>query len=157
MCGCGGVHGYRGVGVVAGGHAWLPGACVGCGGHAWLPGGACVVAGGVHGCWGACMVAGGCAWLPGGMHGCWGVWVGYDEIRFTERVVRILLECILVHLLIWNLVDTGVNTQLHQLVEIVDHSTLCTVFIDQSITVHMLIGSILYRHIFTSVKYFHTQ
>ena len=64
--------------MVAGGHAWLQGACmvgrecVLAGGHAWLWGGACMVAEG------ACMVAGGghgCrghAWLWGGMHGCRG-------------------------------------------------------------------------------------
>ena len=62
----GGMHGCRGVCVVAGGHAWL-----------WR---ACVVAGGMHGCReGACMVVGGCAWLQGvcmvvgGMRGCRGV------------------------------------------------------------------------------------
>ena len=75
------------------------------GGHAWLQG-ACVVMGGMCSCWGVCVVAGGVwlgghAWLLGGMHGCggWGhvclrggACVGYDEIL----AVRILLECILV-------------------------------------------------------------
>ena len=69
-----------GVCMVAGGHAWLLGACM-------VVGGACVVAGrghawlwgcawlqrGVHGCGVACMVAGGCEKLQGGgMHGCRG-------------------------------------------------------------------------------------
>ena len=75
--------GMRGCG---GGHAWLwRGACVvggmhGCGGvHGW----------GVCGCGGACVVAGGHAWLWGGMHR-----IRRDMVN--ERVVRILLECILV-------------------------------------------------------------
>ena len=54
----------RGVCMVAGGHAWLPGGMHGCGGQ-----GACMVAGGVCGCQGLCVVAGGHAWLLGGMHG----------------------------------------------------------------------------------------
>ena len=49
-----------------------------------------MVAGGdMHGCGGACMVAGVCAWLWGGVHRIRG-----DTVN--ERVVRILLECILV-------------------------------------------------------------
>ena len=74
------------------------------GGHVWLLPGGCMVAprggmcgcsrGGVgmHGfCWGACMVfAGGHVWfLPGGVHR-----IRRDTVN--ERVVRILLECILV-------------------------------------------------------------
>ena len=63
MRGCWGcVCDCRGVCVVAGGHVWLPGACV-------------VVGGSMHGCWGGmrgcgegCVVAG-------------GVCIGYDEIR----------------------------------------------------------------------------
>ena len=47
-------------GVVAGGHAWLPGACVVAGGHAWLPGN-------MHGCGGACVVARGCMIVGGGV------------------------------------------------------------------------------------------
>ena len=101
----GGMHGDRG-------HVWLQGAC-GCRGHAWLWGAwlwgawlwgawlwgawlwgcawlqrACMVVGGVPGCWGACMV-GGCAWWQEGVHG-----IRQDTVN--ERVVRILLECILV-------------------------------------------------------------
>ena len=51
------------------------------------------------------MVGGGRAWLWGGMHGCGGVCViegGMRRIRrdmVNERVVRILLECILVLLM----------------------------------------------------------
>ena len=59
--------------MVAGGCAWLSGACM-AGGHVWL--------GGVHGC-------GGHAWLPGGVH-----MIQQDTVN--ERAVRILLECILV-------------------------------------------------------------
>ena len=68
------------------------------GGHAWLLWGVCVVAlGGICGCsGGVCVVAaGGHAWLlPGGC--------AWDTVRYggtvNERVVRILLECILVKL-----------------------------------------------------------
>ena len=68
VCGCQGVmhgwgHAWWGVCVVAGGCAWLQGACmVARGGCVWL--GVCVWL------WGACMVAwqGVCAWLSGGMH-----------------------------------------------------------------------------------------
>ena len=91
---------------------WLQGGGHGCGGgHVWLPGGACVAAGGhasggMHG-WGACMVTGGMhgcrghVWLWGDMHGCRGhVWLwGMHRIQrdmVNERVVHILLECILV-------------------------------------------------------------
>ena len=114
MCGCWGVC------MVAGGHAWLQGGMHGCEGHTWLRGhawllgehawllggmhgcwGACMVAGGMHGCWGACMVAGGmhgcggCVWLLGGMCGCGRVH-RIRRDRVNKRVVRILLECILV-------------------------------------------------------------
>ena len=98
----GGVHGCRGVCMVAGGACMVArgaymvvggdmcgcwGACmVTKGEHAWLWGGMCGCWGGMHGCqgacgcWGACMVAGGHAWL-GGMCGRGGACVGYDEIR----------------------------------------------------------------------------
>ena len=65
--------------------------------------GACVVAGGMHSCWGdgghawlgGVWLWGGCAWLWGGVCGCRGVHrIRRDTV--TERVVRILLECILV-------------------------------------------------------------
>ena len=109
MHGCqGGVHGCWG-----GGHAWLRG-------HAWLLGGvhgcwgACMVAGGdMHGCWGACVVKGECM-VKGGMCGKGGVCMVakggcvakgghvWDTTKYgdtiNERAVRILLECILVHL-----------------------------------------------------------
>ena len=82
------------------------------------PGGAQWVGGGRQGGQGACMVAlggcvwlllGGCAWfLQGGMHGCsGGVCMvaarghAWETMRYrdtiNERVVRILLECILVY------------------------------------------------------------
>ena len=74
-------------------------------GHAWL------LQGVVHGfCWGACMVfARGHAWfLPGGHawfflggHAWFFLGGGMHRIRrdtVNERAVRILLECILVHL-----------------------------------------------------------
>ena len=108
----GGMRGCSGGCMVApGGHAWLLGGMCGCsgecawllwGGHAWLLQGACVVAPG--GCvvargacmvaWGACMVApDGYAWLLWGGH-------AWDTLRYrdtvNERVVHILLECILV-------------------------------------------------------------
>ena len=114
VCGCSG-----GACVVAPGrHAWLlPG------GHAWLLwGGMCgclggymVALGGMHGCSGGCMVApagmhgcgGACVVALGGVHGC--SWEGvhgcsgrhaWDTTRYgdtvNERVVCILLECILV-------------------------------------------------------------
>ena len=80
----GGMHGWQGVCMVAGGCAWLLGE----------RGGACIVAGGMRGCWGACVVAGGHVWLPGdvwlpGGHAwLWGACVvaggaciGHDEIR----------------------------------------------------------------------------
>ena len=115
----GGMHGCsRGACMVApGGHAWLLQ-----GGHAWLlPGdmhgcsqGACMVAPRGH-AWlllgGACMVAlgGACVVAPRGcMCGCSGevhAWLlpgghAWDMTRYgdmiNERVVRILLECILV-------------------------------------------------------------
>ena len=116
MCGCqGGMCGYQGVCMVARGHVWLRGGtCMVAGGMhgCW---GACMVA------WGVCMVAGD-AWLPRGMRGCWGhVWLQRDGVHgcrgcawlpqgcvvvggvhrirrdtVNERVVRILLECILV-------------------------------------------------------------
>ena len=90
--GWGGMHGCS-----RGWHAWLlwgdlhcSGGVCGCsrGGHAWL------LWGGMHGCsGGACMVAlGGHAWLLGGH--------AWDTTRYGdtihERVLRILLECILV-------------------------------------------------------------
>ena len=88
-------------------HGFWWGGMHGCWGrHAWL------LAGGVHGCWwggvwllGACVVAGGGhVWLlVGGVHGCWGgmcgCWGGIHRIWWytvNERVVCILLECILV-------------------------------------------------------------
>ena len=86
--------------VALGGHAWLLlGGMHGCsGGHAWLlPGGhVWLLLGGMHGCsWGACMVApvgGECVVALGGH--------AWDTMRYgntvNERVVRILLECILV-------------------------------------------------------------
>ena len=66
--------------------------------------GACMVAGGMHGCggWGACMVAGGHAWQWRGVCGCGGhAWLqggmrGIRQDTVNERVVPILLECILV-------------------------------------------------------------
>ena len=89
-------------------------------GHAWLLGGGhtCVVAGG--GVWmvaGGCVVAGGCAWLQGhawlrgGMHGCGGACIGYDEILSMSgwRVVRILMECILVVVYLWDVTDFQKN------------------------------------------------
>ena len=87
MCSCwGGMRGCRGACVVAGGCAWLWGACMVTGG-VWLLGGCVVARGGVHGCQGVCMVVG-CVWFLGGMRGCWGACmvargacVGYDEIR----------------------------------------------------------------------------
>ena len=110
--GGGGMHGCsRGVCVVApGGHAWL------LWGVAWLLLRACVVAprAGMHGCsgGGAFMVApGGMCGCSGGVHGCsWGgAWLlggerACDTTRYgdtiTERVVRILLECILVEIVV---------------------------------------------------------
>ena len=95
MVALGGMHGCSGVESMGGcsrGHAWLLwGACmVALGGwHAWLFWGVCMVAlGHAWLIWGACMVAlwGGHAW---------------DMTRYgetvNERVVRILLECILVY------------------------------------------------------------
>ena len=116
--------------MVAGGCAWLlVGGMCGCwwgvcmvagGGHVWLPGGTCVVAGGGHvwlrqggmcGCWwGACMVGGrggmvvgGYVWQRGvcmakGGHA-WDTTTYGDTIN--ERVVRILLECIVVFIFFW--------------------------------------------------------
>ena len=70
----GGICGCRGVCVVAGGCVWLQGVCMVTGGCAWLLG-ACMVVG-------VCMVAGGHAWLwgacmvVGGVCGCGGcVWL----------------------------------------------------------------------------------
>ena len=102
--GGGGMHGCSGGCVVAlGGRAWLlPGACmVALGGHVRLLWGACMVAPGGHVWWllgghgcsgGAYVVApGGRAWLLPGGH-------AWDMTRYgdtiNERVVRILLECI---------------------------------------------------------------
>ena len=110
-CACpGGVHAW-GACVAGGMHGWevcMPG------GHAWL-GGVCVPRG-VHG-WGACMALGDmCAWgrmcnwgacMAGGHAWPWGVCMAggmpctppaqYHKIWLVnERVVRILLECILV-------------------------------------------------------------
>ena len=70
--------------LLLGGHAWL----LWGGDHAWL------LWGGVHGCCqGACMVAaGGHVWLFQG--GAWDMTRYGDTIN--ERVVHILLECILV-------------------------------------------------------------
>ena len=105
--------------MVARGCAWLQGGVHGCQGACMVTRGVCVwLLGGMHGCQGACMVAGGGghAWLLQGMHGCWGACVvagghawllggawlpggGVRGIRrdtVNERVVRILLECILV-------------------------------------------------------------
>ena len=111
------------------GHAWLlrGGACVVAQGACVVaPGGACMVAlGGVHGC------SGGHAWLlqggmhgcsrgvcgcsgggmhgcsQGGMHGCSQGGHAWDTTRYgdtiNERAVRILLECILVENLCWEL------------------------------------------------------
>ena len=83
----GGVHGCRGVCMVAGGHAWLLGGMCGCQGVCmvageggawlwgveWLQGGMRGCGGGMCGyrgmcgCGGVCMVAGGCMWLAGGV------------------------------------------------------------------------------------------
>ena len=96
VCGCqgvcmvGGVHGWGGTCVVGGGHAWLPGGMHGCRG-------ACVVARGGHvWLWGACMVVGGHAWLPGGHAWLLGGMCRIRRDTVNERVVHILLECILV-------------------------------------------------------------
>ena len=86
MCGCSG--GWAcvvawGVCMVAWGHAWL------------LPGGVWLLWGGMHGCLGGCVVVlGGHAWLLLG--GAWDTTRYGDTIN--DRVVRILLECILVSL-----------------------------------------------------------
>ena len=90
----GGMHGCRGVCMVAGGvwlvggmhgcrgHVWLWGGrghaglgdMHGCGGHVWLMIGACGVVGGMHGCQGHAWLWG--VWLQWGMHGCGGhVWL----------------------------------------------------------------------------------
>ena len=81
------------------GHVWLLlGGMRGCSGEACMvaPGGACVVApGGVHGCCGghASCSGGACVVAPGGH--------AWDTMRYgdmiNERVVCILLECILVY------------------------------------------------------------
>ena len=73
-----------------GGHAWLlaRGVCMLAGGHAWLPGG-------VHGCRGG-VVARGHAWLLGGMRACQGGMHRIQRDMVNEWAVRILLECILV-------------------------------------------------------------
>ena len=101
MCCCGGLC------MVAGGCVWLWGACMVAGGACMVAGGVCVVVGGCAWLpggmcvWGACMVAGGHAWLQGGMHVCGGCawWQGdmhgIRQDTVNERVVRILLECIL--------------------------------------------------------------
>ena len=97
------MRGCRGVCMVAGGHAWLQGACVvaggvhGCKGVGGMHGcrGVCMVVegmrgwGGMHGFGGACVVVGACVVAGGGMRG-----IRRDTVN--ERVVRILLECILV-------------------------------------------------------------
>ena len=118
-----GMHGCRGVCMVAGGCAWLPGACMvaggcGCGGgmhgcqgggHAWLQGehallgGHAWLPGGVHGCgghvWllGACVVAGGMCGHQGSMHG-----IRRDTVN--ERAIRILLKCILIYSILASLI-----------------------------------------------------
>ena len=91
--------------MVASGVRGCSGGVRGCfGGHAWLLGGACVhgcsggayvvALGGMHGCWGGAHVVarGACMVAPGGH-----VW---DTMRYrdmiNERVVHVLLECILV-------------------------------------------------------------
>ena len=84
---------------MVGEHAWLQGACVVAGGHAWLLGGHAWLLGGA---W----LAGGHVWLPGGhawfsrgqgVHGCReGGMHRAQQDMVKERVVRILLECILV-------------------------------------------------------------
>ena len=79
----GGMHGCGGCVVVGGGHAWLWGVCT-------VAGGACVVVGGMHGSWGACMVA------VGGVRG-----IRRDTVN--EQAVRILLECILVYVILFNI------------------------------------------------------
>ena len=114
MHGCGGDGAWLlgGVCVVAlGGGGWgmcgflggFGGACVVFGGHAWFFGGACMVF-----FQGVCMV------FPGGMCGFFGgghVWFfpgGAHRIRrdtVNERAVRILLECILVPLFFYSIVD----------------------------------------------------
>ena len=70
MCGCWGVHGCRGVCMVAGTVCMDAGGMCGCGGCAWFGGGEWLPGGmrgfggwGMHGSGGACMVVGGwCAW-----------------------------------------------------------------------------------------------
>ena len=83
VCPQGGVHGCQGVWMVAGGMRGEEG-------HAWQRG-ACVVKGGMCG-------KGGHAWQRRGMHGEGGH--AWDTMRYgdmiNERVVCILLECILV-------------------------------------------------------------
>ena len=83
-----GMHGEGGACMAKGGVCGKGGMC-GEGGHAWQKGGvhgkggACMAKGGMHG-------KGGCAWQKGGH--------AWYEIRpIIARVVRILLECILVH------------------------------------------------------------
>ena len=87
--------------MIARGNAWLPGVCMVAGGacmvargHAWLLGG-----------WGMCGEVG-CAWQRGGGwqrgEACVAKsWHAWDMTRYgdtiNERVVRILLECILVY------------------------------------------------------------
>ena len=102
----GGMHGCWGVCMVAGGHAWLWGGVV-AGGRACMVGGCAWLWGSMCGCWGACMVAGGHTWFQrgacmvvGGVHGCGGhAWFWGDKVN--ERAVRILMECILVEIVIF--------------------------------------------------------
>ena len=65
--------------------------------------GVCAWLGGMHGCRGVCVVVGGHVWLQGGVRTLRGVQLGCREgmhgiwqDTVNERVVRILLECILV-------------------------------------------------------------
>ena len=83
------------------GHAWQRGGMHGEGGHAWQRGacmarGACVAKGGMHGKRGVCMAIGGMCGKRGGMCGMHAPLPFYEIRLVNARVVRILLECILV-------------------------------------------------------------
>ena len=84
-------HAWQGV-YVAGGIRWGEGACV-AGGHAWQ--GVCMSRGqawqGGHAWQGACMAGG----VYGGGVACMAGGHAWQEKRSLQRVVRILLECIL--------------------------------------------------------------
>ena len=103
MCGEGGACMAKGGMHGKGGYVWQKGACLVKGG-AWQRG-VCMAKGGMHGEGGHAWQRGACV-AKGGVHG---MYAPYEIWPVNARVVRILLECILI-LLFYCRYNENINT-----------------------------------------------